>query len=397
MDWSTLLLGMFLGFVLLPVIYNAGLYAAMRERFLVWHSARLIAMAVMALVGTEIFLGAWLADPALRNHIKLFALDIGIAMTGPFLVAYVEAGKLGPRLRRALLWSPVAVLAVTFLPLLAPDQPVPNAIRHLVFVGLIALYVSGSVQALRRGSRAARYQSAAWSVIIVVSIVAVGHELAFNAEWPLWHHAILVGLAIEVVVSAIGVSDRFMGLRRERDEAIAREALFAQIAATDSLTGLPNRRGLQARLRDAGAPLPSAVAVVDLDHFKRINDSHGHAIGDRVLKAAASALVHDDIFAARVGGEEFALLLYGADPLADADAVRQRIAEAVKVRIAEIAWPVSASIGVCPVAGRQGMEAAMRKADEALYRAKQAGRDRTVALPMAGEDAAADEASRIAA
>ncbi len=378
MSWPVIFFGMFLGLAMLAVIYNVSLYVAMRERFLVWHSVRLIAMVLMSLVGSQLFLGTWLADPIMRNRIELLLLDVGIVVTGPFLVAYIEDGMLKPHVRRALNWCAVLAIIVSIIPPFLPDQAIPNALRHLAFVVIIILVISALVQALWMGSRAARFQLVAWSLILVVGGIASFHEIAFNAEWSLWMPAILVALTFEVVVSAVGVSDRFMILKRERDDAVAREINIAEIAATDPLTNLPNRRGLQKRLGDCKAPAPAAVALVDLDHFKRVNDTYGHDIGDKVLAAAASALVNENSFAARIGGEEFALLIYGNKPISEAESVRQKIADAVDQCVNIASLKVTASMGVCQVSDRASIEMAMQKADEALYVAKQSGRNRMV-------------------
>lgn len=354
----------------------------MRERFLVWHNIRLLAMAVMALLASEVFLGPLVPDDIFRNKAKLLALDVGILVAAPFLLSYIEDGVLGPWLKRALKCLPIIVLPVCFIPIFALNEPILNTIRHLVFVVVIIVIVATLIQAVRRGSRAARFQSAAWVLIMVVCGIAVVHELAFNSEWGLWSSAILIALTLEVVVSAVGVSDRFMGLRRERDEAVARETFLAHIAATDVLTALPNRRGFEAQIGRNDQPLPSAVAVVDLDHFKHINDTHSHDIGDQVLRAVATVLNHPSVFAARIGGEEFALLLYGEDPIIDAESVRNQIANIDNRQINALSTPVTASIGVCLLSEDSSHDAAMLRADDALYLAKNSGRNRVVSVSI---------------
>lgn len=393
LDWSVILFGTFLGFVSLSIVYDIALYVAMRERFLVWHTVRLGAMIVMALAGSDAYLGGALADPESRRHLKLLALDTGIAVTGPFLVAYMEKGVLGRRLAQMLNGSFALVYAVTIIPFVAPVEALPNAVRHAVFMVILALIIAGLAQGVRRGSRAARFQSVAWAVILACSVTAVGYELLYNAQWPLWSSSILVALTIEVVVSAVGVSDRIMVLRRDRDAAIARESAAALAAATDPLTGLANRRGLDARLTDPSLPAPSAVAVVDLDHFKRVNDEYGHDAGDAVLVAAAAALAGHQVFAARMGGEEFALLLFSPDPVADAEALRRRIAALVAAEVAEVGAPVTASMGLCRLAAGDDAETAFQKADDALYLAKRAGRDRKVVVPFVAPGALAPRSS----
>jgi diguanylate cyclase (GGDEF)-like protein len=159
------------------------------------------------------------------------------------------------------------------------------------------------------------------------------------------------------------------------------------LAMTDELTGLPNRRAvlacLRAQLDQPGGP-PCAVMIADLDRFKPINDSHGHAIGDDVLRAVGAALtecVREPVFVGRLGGEEFMVVLPGAD-LESARQVAERIREQVGA-IDTGRWftdrGLTVSLGV--TVSRPGGETAgavRRRADAALYQAKHEGRDRVV-------------------
>jgi diguanylate cyclase (GGDEF)-like protein len=123
------------------------------------------------------------------------------------------------------------------------------------------------------------------------------------------------------------------------------------------------------------------VAILDLDHFKGINDRHGHAIGDAVLAQAARSLAdacRSHELVARLGGEEFAVLL----PAASADAAfaaTERLRAAVAAAASPRGLRVSASAGCASARGREvDPTELMRRADHALYRAKHAGRDRTI-------------------
>lgn len=164
-------------------------------------------------------------------------------------------------------------------------------------------------------------------------------------------------------------------------------------ASTDQLTGLPNRRTLTAlgaqmltRARESGAPL--AVAVIDVDHFKRINDRHGHETGDKALRYLGAMLanaVSSSDLAARQGGEEFVLLL----PVDLASAVRRCDALRDALSRQPLTWagqplPLTISAGVAGfVAGSDGrLDDVLRRADAALYRAKAEGRDRVVAATL---------------
>ncbi len=187
--------------------------------------------------------------------------------------------------------------------------------------------------------------------------------------------------------------------RRERRfvelnvELRKKEALLERLAVTDELTGLHNRRFFFERL-DAEIDrahrygrLPSLV-LVDLDHFKRINDTFGHTTGDAVLRETARVLREnvretDDI--ARYGGEEFVLLLMETG-LADASAVAEKLRAAVATHefaAGGAALRVTISLGVAELGPGDDAAALVARADVALYDAKHGGRDR-VALALPG-------------
>jgi diguanylate cyclase (GGDEF)-like protein len=150
------------------------------------------------------------------------------------------------------------------------------------------------------------------------------------------------------------------------------------LADHDPLTRLLNRRALLHELNAAteeGSAKPLALVFLDVDNFKEINDVHGHSAGDRVLARFATLLAelvrHEDR-AYRVGGDEFALLLYGAGAQ-DARDVVARIVAAVEANIDPLVRTLSASFGVATSLGEDEPQELLRVADEAMYQAKRSG------------------------
>lgn len=166
------------------------------------------------------------------------------------------------------------------------------------------------------------------------------------------------------------------------------EGELRALAETDSLTGLANRRSFfeiaGARLSQASPRAAMSVLMLDIDHFKRVNDRHGHAAGDEVLaefaRRAKGALRRNDVMA-RLGGEEFAAFLPGARA-AEAEAAANRIRSAIAgepITAVGQRLAVTVSIGVAArKAGETSAEAIVARADRALYAAKTQGRDRIV-------------------
>lgn len=192
-------------------------------------------------------------------------------------------------------------------------------------------------------------------------------------------------------ITAIGA--QFSSLRAKLSEKnrLLSESLarIAELASHDDLTGALNRRSfmqlLEAeRARLGRAPQPFSVALLDLDHFKSINDRHGHLAGDAVLKAlcgvVGGALRGTDVFA-RYGGEEFVLLLHAPIDAATTWSVLER----VRLRIERHDWDaiapglaVTASIGMAVWSGGQTAQDLLGQADKALYDAKRRGRNRVM-------------------
>ncbi|MEH0984969.1 GGDEF domain-containing protein [Micromonospora sp. CPCC 205556] len=163
-------------------------------------------------------------------------------------------------------------------------------------------------------------------------------------------------------------------------------AALQRAAVRDPLTGLANRAGLTAGWEQL-APTRPWVAVVDLDGFKPVNDTHGHAAGDVVLTAVAARLATVHGIAARLGGDEFAALLLDLDPHTAARQLAAAIAAPVRLP-SGVTVSVTASIGLAPASG--DLAAALAAADAAMYRAKTTRAGVVAFDPLRDDHASAD-------
>jgi diguanylate cyclase (GGDEF)-like protein/PAS domain S-box-containing protein len=196
-------------------------------------------------------------------------------------------------------------------------------------------------------------------------------------------------IPLEVSISEARVADRsiFTWIARDVHERKAFEARLAEQALRDPLTGLANRTLLVDRIRNVLSrasrhPSSAALLFVDLDRFKVINDTLGHAAGDEVLCVVAkrlAALVRPADTIARLGGDEFVVCCEGIDGLAGAELIATRVATALEapIMVGGTDVVVSASIGIALVDDPTiDAQALLRDADAAMYRAKERGRDR---------------------
>jgi diguanylate cyclase (GGDEF)-like protein len=280
--------------------------------------------------------------------------------------------------RQALAWharadAGVALLAAALLGLAAAlPEPLAHPLAAATVLGLHG-YVA-AVLLLGPGGRD----------FVPVQVLALTVGLA--GALPL--AAVLVGMPVLAaqaaalalvlpVLAFVGVA--LVCERTERQLRDSRRRLRV-LAHLDSLTQLPNRRHFEALAESALAqdePGTAALLHIDVDHFKRINDLFGHAAGDRALQLVSQAMLEalraNDI-PGRQGGDEFVLLLRRTTP-AQAMSVAQRITTEVQRRAPLRQLPtVSLSVGVVQVAFGEGVAAALRRADQALYEAKRQGR-----------------------
>ena len=174
-------------------------------------------------------------------------------------------------------------------------------------------------------------------------------------------------------------------------------------AATDALTGLPNQRACQDNLKRilalaSRAVSPFSVVLLDLDHFKQVNDRYGHGVGDDVLAAvggAFSACLRASDFAGRYGGEEFLILMPDTDSEGALEAAEKLRAAIQAIDLPQVDRPITASLGVAsyPTDALES-DTLVRMADRALYSAKGAGRNRVeLAMPSSGAADLAEFAS----
>lgn len=157
-------------------------------------------------------------------------------------------------------------------------------------------------------------------------------------------------------------------------------------ARTDTLTGLPNRRAFDAELARRFAQwqrygTPISIAIVDVDHFKKFNDTWGHLAGDFVLASVARTLaetIRESDMVARLGGEEFAVIMPSTN-ISDGAHAARRFCEAIRSRVWDFEGQelrVTASVGVAQAVEKDSVSTLIKRSDEAMYCAKQSGRDR---------------------
>ncbi|MEO1730654.1 MAG: diguanylate cyclase [Pseudomonadota bacterium] len=387
-DWSmieVLVLAFVMGMLVLPLFFDISFFIVLRERFVLLHAAMVVAMMgyVMFAGGLiSVFATLSLATIAIGGPL-LWAIGVGISAL--FLAEFLLEGEQSPIMRRITIIAGYWTIVVPgfFALQLHATQAIDDRFYFYAFIPVILIITAAIAEAVGRGSRGARFIALAWTPIILASIERLLRGLGVYVGPSNFDQAMYLATGLEVIMISLAIAARFLTIRRERDAAITEARMLETLSERDSLTGLLNRRGLEDRFGSLSKKGFDTFALIDLDRFKQVNDRFGHQIGDAALVACAKALESQqspDLVAARLGGEEFVVLLRGERSLQRVEMLRQAIPLRIAADVAGLDGPVTASSGAIEVSS--GSKAAMSfeelyaRADALMYDAKASGRNR---------------------
>lgn len=383
----------FAGLCIALLIYNLALWRAMGAPFLLAYCVMLLAALGYAFVssGALHYYSTALSGPErLRMTLVLLAMNAATVMI--FIRHFFEASSIPKWLVRITYIQATLLVAFSFIyAALAPAYVRQlDPIYVYTFVPLPVIVACYVALAYRRRDAFLGYFLAAWSAPAIAIIARVSFGLGLLPYHILIENSTLMALAVEALISSLAIGKRIHLLAIDRDRAELAEARAMVIADTDALTGLPNRRAFIRTLLEA--PLEWQLVLVDIDHFKRINDTLGHVVGDEVLVKLAEILkahANDRSIVARLGGEEFAIATRttgatrtagDSSGLVDAERLLRLIRQAPMPG----GYRITASVGIATraICEEQDWIVLYRAADMALYRAKAEGRDRHVDYSM---------------
>lgn len=414
LEKDQLALGLFHGMLLILAALGVLLYLLMRDRLFLLFAGFIGAYSLLQLSLSGLAFALLWPE---ATHWASRAPPVLVALTGLFAAAFIrdflDSKHRLPRLDRLFVGLNVVAGGIALVTALTD---VRWGIRLSVLYGtvLIGAGVGGSLLLAARGFRPARYFAAALSAFLIGMLIASLTYVGILPYTSLTAHAMQVGSVLLAVMIAIAISDRIRDLQRaralaaesaqkyltalneelerlvrDRTQALERKnAELRELAARDSLTGLLNHRAVIEQLHHALNSAyryhePLALIMVDIDHFKTINDRYGHQAGDSVLMTLARLLLQNVRAAdvcGRYGGEEFLLLLPKAGP-GTAHELAERLRRQIEaLDLAELQGSrVTASFGVAELdleGPAISADHLLRRADEALYAAKRLGRNR---------------------
>lgn len=380
--------GFIYGYLAALLVYNLVLFASLRNRIYLSYGGFLAAFLVMNLAYTGHAFAWWWPEQTILQQWIIPILMVLFGISGlAFAKTFLNTATRAPHLHRTM--STIAGLSAGLLAmavLISGNQRDALLVAFIfvtLFSGLMPLL---GVVALRSGHPYARYFLVATLASMtgtLVTALAVWGFIPYS-DWKF--RAVEVGMLVDATVLALALGRQFRSIKMEH-------MLAEKLASRDSLTDLYNRRSfldiarsLWSAARRSGRPL--SLILLDIDHFKKINDGHGHGVGDVALvetaKVLTDALRQGDIVS-RWGGEEFLLMLPDTSLEAAvtlAERLRHAIAD-IRVDANGTELLFTASFGVAQQTRQESLDHLITETDNCLYRSKRQGRNRTSYEPGA--------------
>ena len=408
-------IGLYDGILLALFFYNMVLWLSLRDSSHFWYMCHLAGFGlVLFCLNGLAFEYLWPTSPWLANHAIPLSMAFSQMAMHQFARLFLELKArwpLGDKISLAFIYF---YAAVGLASLWVDYRTSVQLGTYGVFPGVLAVLYQ-TFQAIRRGYRPAQLFLAAWTMLLLGTAMYASVSFGVLQKNFVTEYGIQIGSAMEMILLSFALAYRYASLRSE-NENIVREAneqlernvsrrtaelstALEQLADVNSrlresnrrdvLTGMFNRRHFrevfeQMLHHSAETRQPISLLLIDLDHFKQVNDDFGHLAGDECLRTLARTLADclapESAVTARFGGEEFVVVLPGvsaARVLAIAERVRQHIS-ALPVRYGGKEITITASIGVfnVPTGSAIHVDEALHQADDALYAAKNAGRNR---------------------
>jgi diguanylate cyclase (GGDEF)-like protein len=361
-------------------ILALGFWAGIEERGYLFLALTLMSQLLyLASMGGELRGLEWLGsrlgeDPRLARAFGM----LSVIASNLFIGFYLDLRHRRPWMMRILDLCSLVIAGLLVATLLSTATVIPQLGNLVLLVATLTVMAAAVAGTLQR-HRPAYFLLLSWLPMMLL----IGFRVAELLGWwagPAWLiHAFPLGFAMAGLVLTFGLADKLQQLRRDRDHA-------SQLAASDALTGVLSRSAVLARMQQVvdaahAGNAPMSVVFFDIDHFKQINDRHGHLVGDQCLRLIAlrcrNRLRSGDCLG-RYGGDEMLVVLPDT-ALEQALQVAEHLREAVNNRPLTVGGHVieaSLSLGVAQLGPAESYERLLERVDTALYSSKSAGRDR---------------------
>ncbi|WP_156170869.1 GGDEF domain-containing protein [Croceicoccus naphthovorans] len=399
LGWShegMLAVAVVIGMILVSLFHHVAAYSLMRQRAALWMTATLGSLLLLTLTASGMI--HFVLDLRLGTIVWLstLALFAPACIGAGLLTHHMTDAELGENRRKLLQGGAIATFTiVTLLCLpLEPLRPLGPVVLLVLPVLLFIGAAAACAEALGNGCTRARFHMAMWGSMALVYVANASRAtgLAVGSDWI--DFLLFGGTMLTATFGTMAMVSNVDSIRQEKERESARLDALTNLIDLDPLTGIFNRRAFEQRFVELRSDGFHALAVVDLDHFKMVNDQFGHTTGDRVLQEVAAVLASDrDGIAFRMGGEEFVVMLRGSHIQQRAEQMRRAITIRIANEVDGIDGPITASMGLIesPPGGASTMRQLYSHADRLLYEAKYSGRNRLISERIQVFDAPARE------
>ena len=376
-------LSFYFGAIVIMLMYNFIIYLIIKNRsflyYVLFHVSYIIFALSLSGISFELF---WPHSPWLNQYV----IPMSMALIGVFgilfAIHFMDIKNMSIKLYKFLYLLAFMSFLIFLLPLLTAYNFTIQLSSFISFFIAVVLFTTSIYLLIFKKNKNALFYVIAWGFFFLGVAIAHLSNIGFIPSTLITNFSSQIGSFFEALLLSIGLAYYYNGLKSEHSELTYTNKILRELSQTDVLTGIYNRRYFY---NEAHTLLSIAkeknsecyLLMIDLDYFKGINDTYGHDIGDKVLKSFANicqtTLRENDIFA-RFGGEEFVLFLSGTDK-STAIEIAQSINTAIRHASFDFAPDLKLTVSIGLSNNTRELSTLLEEADQALYQAKESGRD----------------------
>ncbi|TCK92575.1 diguanylate cyclase (GGDEF)-like protein [Natranaerovirga hydrolytica] len=376
------------GIMIAMILYNLILFFALKDKPYILYVGYMFFMLIyqVGITGALKVLNFNLGETLEQYVIATTFIAISFALL--FAISFLNLPRFVPKALKPIRFF-IGISVVGVFLVFTGNLFYANYLAYLPGAVLPFLIMTVAIKAYRRGSLGARYYIIATVLLFASVLIFVLRGFGIVDHSFMTSYATTASASLESLFLSFALADRISHLRKREELAKKRELELTKLMITDSLTGLYNRRYFDDVLASVYEEsrrerIPASLIYLDIDNFKRFNDTYGHPMGDKVIQNLARVIsenIRNQDHPCRIGGEEFAIIfptMGKSQAILAAERIRKRFEEVDFSEIDPEIPTVTVSIGVTELKKKETPEEWISRTDETLYRAKREGKNRVL-------------------